>query len=232
MFQNKTYIFRIGDRSGSKVKVIGLNFLFLHIFLQGFNSCKKIPITDTEVVRVYIGVVKISNLTDYEFSVIKRQLSRSDAWAESIVVRCRFGYPVVIYHPPYRNGRVHPTLFWLTCPLIKHHIDYIESTKAIKELEERLMVDNGLMEEFSDNQDRFNDFLSKRCEEIEIDEKIGKRLKGLYIGGSAGKGVVKCFHSHFAVLMAGFDTIAGRVVLERLRAEFPGEIEFIFGGRV
>jgi len=32
--------------------------------------------------------------------------------------------------------------------------------------------------------------------------------------------------------MAGFDTIAGRVVLERLRAEFPGEIEFIFGGRV
>jgi hypothetical protein len=175
---------------------------------------------------------RIRKPTDFEIEVIRRQLSRTDATATGINSYCRFGRPVVVYHPPYYKNRVHPTLFWLTCPWIKHHIDAIESTGIVKEFQKKIREDEEIYEIFSKQQNLFNKFINEKTSEIEMNEKIKKRLNSLYINGASKVDTVKCLHSHFAAQLGGFDTLAGELVIKKFKEMFPNELEFIFKGSV
>lgn len=54
----------------------------------------------------------------------------------AVARRCRFGFPqAVVSAPLSRDMRPFPTLFWLTCPFLKHRCGELESLQKISELE-------------------------------------------------------------------------------------------------
>lgn len=164
-----------------------------------------------------------------ETATVRRQLERTDAEISAVARHCRFGYPQVIFHPPWHAGRIHPSLFWLSCPWLVQLIDQYESTRCIKALEEELRDDRGLADRFRREQKEFNRYLARQSREIPLPANVAGRLRGLHVGGSADPLTVKCMHAHLAVTLAGHSTVPGRRALAWLREEHGLELSVVLG---
>lgn len=167
-----------------------------------------------------------------EQGTARRQLDRSDAEITGVARHCRFGYPVVVFHPPWHQGRIHPSLFWLTCPWLVQLVDRFESTRCIKALEKELLTDEAQAEIFREEQERFNAFLKEETGNHDLPPAIMERLQGLHVGGSARPLTVKCMHAHLAVTLAGESTLAGRRTMDWLRQEYRLELDTILVEKV
>lgn len=167
-----------------------------------------------------------------EQGTARRQLDRTDAEITGVARHCRFGYPVVVFHPPWHQGRIHPSLFWLACPWLVQLVDRFESTRCIKALERELLSDEVQAEIFQEEQEGFNAFLREETEKYDLPPAIAGRLRGLHVGGSARPLTVKCMHAHLAVTLAGAPTLAGRRTMNWLQQEYNLEMETVLTGEV
>lgn len=115
-----------------------------------------------------------------------------------------FKHPMVIKVLPYVKGAPFPTLFWLTCPILKKEISHIEKDAWIDRIEEEFFSAG------SDNlkalhrhhkayaEERVQLFTDMGGDWPQIPEPMVKILQETGIGGIHDFDHIKCFHLHYA----------------------------------
>jgi hypothetical protein len=162
--------------------------------------------------------------------IIEQQLGRPPRGLVNIEVRCPWEYPAVIRVAPLLdNEEPFPTLFWLTCPILREQLSRLEERGVIGQIEEEIAHSSELRERYAEDhrhyaQERLS-LLSP--EENKLLEERGwlKVLRDRGIAGIADLRTVKCLHAHYAHHLARGSTI-GRWLEERFQFVWcpPNEI--------
>jgi hypothetical protein len=155
-----------------------------------------------------------------ERSTVERQLGRKirgEVWAVS---RCPFGMVQVIATPPFLpDGTPFPTLYWLTCPLLRREVGRLEGGGFRDEIRRCLEENPGLAEDLRRAEEDY------RREREEWAERMGMRREAVMcfagregVGGTV-RGGLKCLHAHLAHFLAGGRNPVGALVAERLEGK-------------
>ncbi len=143
---------------------------------------------------------------DTDRAVIERQLGRPPRGLLDIEVRCPWGYPAVVRVAPLlrENDSVEPfpTLFWLTCPILREQISRLEERGVIAQLEAEIARNDELRARYFEDHRRYAQerFALLRPEEKKLLEERGwlESLRDRGIAGIADFRAVKCLHAHYA----------------------------------
>lgn len=139
--------------------------------------------------------------------IIHIQLGRDPRGDWRTSVRCSHGAPVVIVtRPTLEDGEPFPTLFWLTCPVLRTRVSRLESDGATDEWTRRLAEDPGLAERM-----RVADEVYRRLRQAEAPSSDRCAVVG--IAGQRDPLKVKCLHAHVAACLAGVCDPVGEAVL-------------------
>lgn len=118
-------------------------------------------------------------------AAIEAQLGRPPRSIHAIGHRCPCGNPdVVTTEPRLDDGTPFPTTFYLTCPRASSMIGTLEASGLMKEMTERLAVDDDLAAAYQHAHERY---LEARSEIGEVAE-----IAGVSAGGMPAR--VKCLH--------------------------------------
>lgn len=113
-------------------------------------------------------------------------------------------HPMVIQVLPYVKGAPFPTLFWLTCPILKKEISHIEKDGWIEKLEKEHFASESenlkLLKEdhLAYARERQELFLKTGGDWAMIPSPMAEILKETGIGGIHDFDHIKCFHLHYA----------------------------------
>ncbi len=156
--------------------------------------------------------------------IIERQLGRPPRGLINTEVRCPWGYPAVIRVAPLlkEDERIEPfpTLFWLTCPILREQLSRLEEQGVIGQLEAEIARDSELQARYAEDhrryaQERFS-LLSREDQELLRRRGWLAALRDRGIAGIADFRTVKCLHAHYAHHLAR-GSVIGRWLEERFR---------------
>jgi uncharacterized protein len=142
---------------------------------------------------------------DTDARVVEAQLGRPVRGRWAVARRCHLGVPMVIEnHPRLEDGSPFPTLFWLTCPILKARVSRLEGAGWMAELGEEIAHDPKLRARFVRALDAYR---ARRNEHEPIEG----------CGGPPGGGPdrVKCLHAHVAHELAAPPNPIGARALAR-----------------
>jgi hypothetical protein len=123
--------------------------------------------------------------TEADRSVVGAQLGRPPRAIRAVAHRCPCGNPDVIETSPrLPDGTPFPTLYYLTCPRAAAAIGTLESSGLMREMTERLKVDDVLAAQYRAAHDAY---LARREQIGHVDE-----IAGISAGGMPNR--VKCLH--------------------------------------
>ncbi|WP_189224585.1 DUF501 domain-containing protein [Saccharothrix coeruleofusca] len=109
----------------------------------------------------------------------------------AVAARCPSGHPAVVQTSPrLEDGTPFPTLYYLTCPRLNSLVSRLESAGLMKEMTERLAVDEELAAAYLRAHESY---LAER----DAIEPLGTKVTA---GGMPGR--VKCLHVHVAHALA------------------------------
>ncbi len=129
-------------------------------------------------------------------------------------------HPMVIQVLPYVNEAPFPTLFWLTCPILKKEISHIEKDGWIEKLEKEVFTPDSddLAQLKKDHlayaKERQELFLKTGGDWELIPSPMASILQESGIGGIADFDHIKCFHLHYAHHLARENRV-GQVLDEK-----------------
>jgi uncharacterized protein len=125
-------------------------------------------------------------------AVLEVQLGRPTQGTSRVARRCHHSLPVVVEVDPItEDGRPFPTLFWLTCPLLRRRVARIEERGEIKALDQRLRDDPAFGRAIERAHEVYADARAER-----LPAEGAPRAPTGGIGGTSGG--VKCLHAHLA----------------------------------
>ncbi len=161
---------------------------------------------------------------DRDRALIEQQLGRPPRGLLNVEVRCPWGYPAVIRVAPLltENNEIEPfpTLFWLTCPILREQLSRLEEHGVIGQLEAEIARDPHFQERYAEDHRRYAQerFSLLSPTEREFLERRGwlESLRDRGIAGIADFRTVKCLHAHYAHHLARGSTL-GRWLEERFQ---------------
>jgi len=146
-----------------------------------------------------------------------------------VACRCPRSLPVVVLTLPFAGvGRPVPPLLWLTCPHSSSRSGTLESSGAMRLVEQWLEADTDAAGQFAADEDSYCE-IQREVALATAGEQVADRLSARGVAG--GKmGAIKCLHAHLAYRLAlgptGLDDeraggrgAIGRWCLERLEQE-------------
>lgn len=113
-------------------------------------------------------------------------------------------HPMVIEVIPYVEGAPFPTLYWLTCPILKKEISHIEKDGVIEQFEKEIFSPGSDFNKvLKENHQNYRDQRIKLFEKTIGDwnlmpEAMATIIKETGIGGISDFNHIKCFHLHYA----------------------------------
>ena len=128
--------------------------------------------------------------------------------------------PAIIEVQPWVENRPSPTLYWLTCPLLKKEISKIEAQGLIKEMTDQadenfwLTLEKNHLDYRKSRQKLLNQIHPQWKEEAEERLQI---LTETGIGGIRELRSIKCFHLHYAHYGATEENIIGEILEKDFR---------------
>ncbi|MCS7198186.1 MAG: DUF501 domain-containing protein [Candidatus Bipolaricaulota bacterium] len=152
---------------------------------------------------------------DIDRTIIERQIGRPPRGVLNVEVRCPWGYPAVIRVAPLliEDDRIEPfpTLFWLTCPILREQLARLEERGVIAQVEAELARDATLQARYIEDHRRYaaERFALLAPHERELLQERGwlEALRDRGIAGIADLRTVKCLHAHYAHHLARKSTI-------------------------
>ncbi|MHB8781011.1 MAG: DUF501 domain-containing protein [Candidatus Geothermincolia bacterium] len=161
--------------------------------------------------------MELTPLSGADYDLVQEQLGREPRGAVYVASRCPFGKVQVIITSPMVEGETpFPTLFWLTCPLLKRDIGRLESSPFRGYLAERLANDPIFAQRLREAEDSY------KWEREKLAEKLGviRLLTGVFdgkdgIGGTCAGGL-KCFHAHYAQWLITRNNPVGEAIEEEI----------------
>ena len=125
------------------------------------------------------------HLNDDDRRAVMRQLGREPRGVVDVAFRCPCGEPCVLTTAPrLEDGTPFPTTYYVTCPRLASAIGGIEGSGRMREMEQRLTLDEGLRDEYRCAHERY---LRERSELGDVPE-----ITGISAGGMPTR--VKCLH--------------------------------------
>lgn len=147
----------------------------------------------------YAAAAAAPAVDDREQAVVSAQLGRPARGQPAVVHRCAFGLPTVVRVPPrLEDGTPFPTVFWLTCPVLRSRVGRLEADRAMVGLNARLGEDPELAAAYAAGDVRYREFR----------DQLGEPLAGDPSAGGMPKHV-KCLHVHAAHHLATGDNPIG-----------------------
>jgi hypothetical protein len=141
-----------------------------------------------------------------ELAVVAALLGRPSRGRSAVAHRCAHGLPTVLrVDPRLEDGTPFPTVFWLTCPLVRRSVGTLEADQVMAGFNDRLDTDEVLAEEYAEASDRY----------IAFRDELGGALPGDPSAGGM-PGHIKCLHTHAGHTLATGDNPVGRMTLERV----------------
>ena len=151
-----------------------------------------------------------------EKKVVSLQLARELKNDFSTVRSCKWGYPQVIRSKLIQGGKPFPTLFWLTCPLLRRLVSTMESNGLIQKFEDRIEKEESYRERYLKAHEETVLVKRESLVGLELSEWQKEKLFGSGIGGIANPLKVKCLHLQLANYLGGVSNPVGRDVWESL----------------
>lgn len=143
--------------------------------------------------------------TERERAIVSAQLGRPARGRSGVVHRCVFGLPTVIrVSPRLGDGTPFPTVFWLTCPVLRSEVGRLEADHAMVGLNERLAEDRVFAQDYGDASERY----------VAFRDELGGPLPGDPSAGGMPDHI-KCLHVHAGHTLATGDNPVGRWTLEQ-----------------
>jgi hypothetical protein len=160
----------------------------------------------------------------FEKKIVSLQLGRDLKNDFTTAMRCTWGYPQVIKSSLVSDGRPFPTLFWLTCPLLRREVSLLESQGLISYFEDIMERDRDFAEAYSLAHNETRLLKQSILEELQLSEWLETALIERGIGGLKDRRKVKCLHLQLANFLGGISNPVGREVWKRIeRRECLGE---------
>lgn len=148
-----------------------------------------------------------------ERAVLSAQLGRPARGAPAVVHRCGFGLPTVArVQPRLEDGTPFPTVFWLTCPVLRSRVGRLEADHAMVGLNERLQEDPELAAGYATASQRYVAFRDGLAGPLPGDPSAGGMPRH-----------IKCLHVHAAHHLATGDNPVGEWTVDHATpAPCPG----------
>ncbi|OFW61453.1 MAG: hypothetical protein A2W01_09745 [Candidatus Solincola sediminis] len=163
------------------------------------------------------GIMKYNLMSAQDRDDAAKQLGRELRGEVYLASRCPHARVEVIATSPLLDEKTpFPTLFWLTCPLLKYEVAKLENSDFRVRLKERLVSDSGFAEALEQAENRYNG------EREHWAREMGKSEAGVYFEGRRGiggtvSGGMKCLHAHLAHFLAGEANPIGADVAAAIR---------------
>ncbi len=139
-----------------------------------------------------------------ERAIVSAQLGRPARGEPAVVHTCAFGLPTVVrVSPRLEDGTPFPTVFWLSCPVMRSRVGTLEADHAMVGLNQRLHEDPELAAEYRDSHDRYVAFRDAQGDPLPGDPGAGGMPKH-----------IKCLHVHAAHHLATGDNPIGAWTVE------------------
>jgi exopolyphosphatase/guanosine-5'-triphosphate,3'-diphosphate pyrophosphatase len=139
------------------------------------------------------------NISPLDMRIINRQLSRPPRGLLGIACRCFQGRPgVIVTHPFAVSGGFFPTNWWLSCPLLRRAIGFLEGQGGVG-LAARQGWGN-LGSTHARYALRRQGLMSwrERWELFRSSPEMYRMLVDQGVGGTTSPGGIKCLHAHYA----------------------------------
>lgn len=173
--------------------------------------------------------------TDRE--MIEGQLSRKLRGGVFLGSRCPYGVPqVLVTSPLLDDGTPFPTLFWLTCPLLKRAVSRLESMDFREGIREKLKDGKDFSEALSRAEMSYAEERDRWADRLGETGRAGEYFRGKRGIGGTSAGGTKCLHAHLAHFLAKGENPVGAEVARALdgwqEERCEGSCEpFLKGGR-
>lgn len=142
--------------------------------------------------------------TERERAIVSVQLGRPARGESAVVHHCVFGLPTVIrVSPRIDGGTPFPTVFWLTCPVLRSRVGTLEAEHAMVDLNRRLDEEPELAAAYAEASERY----------VAFRDALGGPLPGDPSAGGMPDHI-KCLHVHAAHTLATGDNAVGRWTVE------------------
>ncbi len=160
--------------------------------------------------------MKPQSLNEHDRAVLQAQLGRPPRGEVYAASRCPFGELEVVATSPLLDGEEpFPTLYWLTCPVLRAEVGRLEGGDMRERLRLLLKEEEGFARELRQAE---AEYLEERREMaralgMERVEELWRGKDGV-AGGAAGN--LKCLHSHYAHWLARGSNPVGREMSLRI----------------
>lgn len=166
--------------------------------------------------------------SEADLETIHLQLGKLRYRPISVLTRCAAGRPQVVLSyfgtRPDRPDRGGPSanVYWLTCPHLRKHVDRLEATGWIRQLEAELQAVEADRDQLAADQATYAAEAQQLAASIPADWPPPRLDTG--IGGVSDRTRLKCVHAHLSFHLSHPEGgVAGRRTLERLEASHPRE---------
>jgi hypothetical protein len=155
----------------------------------------------------YERAAELPLVTDeVERAAVSSQLGRPSRGDSAVAHRCAHGLPTVLrVDPRLRGGTPFPTVFWLSCPLLRSRVGTLEADHVMKGINERLADDEDLAAGYAAASERY----------VAFRDELGGELPGNPSAGGM-PGHVKCLHVAVGHELAVGDNPVGALALDQL----------------
>lgn len=142
--------------------------------------------------------------TEDDWEEVKKLLKRSPHGLIKVEkYHPTLGHPMVIKVEPWVRKAPFPTLFWLTCPILKKEISHLESAGWVGKLEaEHFALGSENLKALKEHhqsylEERIAAFEQSAHEWDDLPEAMVKIIKETGIGGIHDFDHIKCMHLHY-----------------------------------
>ena len=152
--------------------------------------------------------------TEQDWQQVKELLGRAPRGLRRVVkYHPEKKHPMVIEVLPFVENAPFPTLYWLTCPILKKEISHIEKDGWIERFEKEYFPpateqNTTLQKNHQDYRDQrvqlFNDVIKDWSI---VPEPMAKIIQETGIGGISDFNHIKCFHLHYAHHLAAENAV-------------------------
>ncbi len=154
---------------------------------------------------------------DEDRRLVERQLGRSLRGEVRVASRCPHGkVQVIATSPLLEDGTPFPTLYWLTCPLLRSGVSRLENGEFREVLRRRMEEDEGFSSSLREAEREYRRRQEEWAEQMGVDMLVRELLPdNRGIGGTVSLGL-KCLHAHLAHYLADGSNPVGREVMAGL----------------
>lgn len=159
------------------------------------------------------------NITEQDKEIIRQQIGREPQGIVTVAYRAENGVPLVLQMRSIVDGKLFPTMYWLSSKTLSKAIGAIETKGWVKDVEQRLSTDEALRTKYLENQQQY---IEKRAEQMLPedlqfikDNNFEEVFQRYGIGGIAQWDKVRCLHMQYA-----HHLVDGNIIGELLDEEF------------